>query len=306
MVQQRQLLKGVPTIVGASDLLSLEKRRSSSLRQGKVVRAIHTAFIIMIALQKGGVSKTETVACLSVLFSSMGLKVLVIEMDAQGDCAYSLGVQVEPNDPTTLEVLYHANNGYGFRYAVKPSPYGVSVIPANWRLSEQKNLLVSLPQREMLLARALADDGVDEDYDVVLLDCPPAFDATSWCAAAAAHVAEVPLQLHNRAWRALPFFETSLNQVVTSRVNPSLILGGITLTMRQKTARQSTILETSAREEYGGLIYQNMIPFAAKAAEAPLMGQPIVIYDPTNPAAIAYDELAKEMAARYQLVNPVG
>src|SRR5258708_36532392 len=133
------LLKGVPAIIGASDLLSIEKRRASSIRKLTVIRAIRTAFIIMVALQKGGVSKTETVACLAVLFSSMGLRVLVIEMDAQGDCAYSLGVQVEANDPTTLEVLYHANNGYGFRYAVKQSPYNVSVIPATWRLSEQKN-----------------------------------------------------------------------------------------------------------------------------------------------------------------------
>ena len=302
---QRPLLKGTPSIIGASELLSLEKRRASSIRKRKVVRAAHTAFIIMIALQKGGVSKTETVACIAVLLQSMGLRVLVIEADAQGDCAYSLGVQVEPNDQTILEVLYHANQGYGFRYAVKISPFGgVAVIPANWRLSEQQNLLVSMPQREMLLARALADDDVDADFDVVLIDCPPAFGSTTWCAAAAAHVAEVPLQLHNRAWRALSFFETSLNQVVSSRVNPNLALGGLTLTMRQKVARQSSNLESAAREEYGALVYNSIIPFAAAAAEAPLMGKPVVIYDPQSAVAAAYDELSKEWATRYQLLSP--
>ena len=301
---QRPLLKGTPSIIGASELLSLEKRRTSLIRSRKVIRAPGTAFIIMVALQKGGVSKTETVACLAVLFQSMGLRVLVIEADAQGDCAYSLGVQVEPNDPTILEVLYHANMGYGFRYAMKISPFGgVAVIPANWRLSEQQNLLVSMPQREMLLARALTDDDVDADFDVVLVDCPPAFGATTWCAAAAAHVAEVPLQLHNRAWRALNFFETSLNQVVTSRVNPNLTLGGLMLTMRQKSTRQSGDLEDAAREEYKDLVYQSVIPFAARAAEAPLMGKPVVVYDPRSAVAAAYDKLSQEMAARYQLIT---
>ena len=235
----------------------------------------------------------------------MGLRVLVIETDAQGDTSYSLGVVVEANDPTVLEVLYHAPDGYGFRYAVKQSAFGgVCVIPANWRLSEQQNLLVSRPQRELLLARALADDDVDKDFDVVLIDCPPAFGDTTWCAAAAAHVAEVPLQLHNRAWRALTYFETSLNKVVTSRVNPGLVLGGLTLTMKQKSTRQSAMLEEAAREEYGDLVYKSSIPYAAKAAEAPLMGQPVVIYDPKSAIAIAYDELAKEMIGRYQLLTP--
>jgi chromosome partitioning protein len=261
----------------------------------------------MIALQKGGVGKTEETACLAFLFALAGLRVLVIELDAQGDCAYSLGVNVEANDVTVLEVLYYAPQGFGYRYAVKESPLipGVSVIPANWRLTEQINQFVAFPNREYLLARALVDDGLDEDYDVVLLDCPPAFSQATWWAAAVSHVVEIPLQLHNRAWRSLPFFESGLNQVLSSGVNPNLALGGLTLTMKQAAARQSYQLEQAARDEYGAGVYTSVVPFAAKAAEAPLWGKPVVLYDPHSPVALAYDALAKEMIARYRLLDPV-
>lgn len=261
----------------------------------------------MIALQKGGIGKTETTACLAFLFALAGLRVLVIELDAQGDCAYSLGVNLEVNDVTILEVLYYATQGYGFRYALKQSPYGnINVLPANWRFSEQINQFVAFPNREYLLARALVDDGIDEDFDVILLDCPPAFSQATWWAAAVAHTVEVPLQMHNRAWRSLPFFETGLNQVVNSQVNPNLVLGGITLTMRQAAARQSTELEKAAREEYGDRVYNSIIPFAARAAEAPLLGKPVVLYDPKSAVSVAYDALANEMIERYQLLRPAG
>lgn len=306
MTIARPYLRGIPPIVGASQLMNREQRRLSSIRQNRVVRALNRAFIMMVALQKGGIGKTETTACLAFLFALAGLRVLVIELDAQGDCAYSLGVNLEANDVTILEVLYYAAQGYGFRYALKQSPYGnISVLPANWRFSEQINQFVAFPNREYLLARALVDDGVDEDFDVVLLDCPPAFSQATWWAAAVAHTVEIPLQMHNRAWRSLPFFETGLNQVVNSKVNPNLVLGGVTLTMRQAAARQSTELEKAAREEYGDRVYNSIIPFAARAAEAPLMGKPVVLYDPKSAVSVAYDALANEMLERYQLLHPV-
>lgn len=302
----RPLLKGIPPIVGASQIMNRDQRRASTIRLNRVVRAAGKAFIMMVALQKGGIGKTETTACLAFLFALAGLRVLVVELDSQGDCAYSLGVNLEVNDPTVLEVLYYASQGYGFRHAVKQSPYApnIHVIPANWRFQEQINQFVAFPNREYLLARALVDDLVDQDYDVVLLDCPPAFSQATWWAAAVSHAVEVPLQMHNRAWRSLPFFETGLNQVVSSGVNPHLVLGGVTLTMRQAAARQSGELEKAAREEYGDRVYRSIIPFAAKAAEAPLMGQPVVLYDPKSTVALAYDALANEMIERYQLLNP--
>jgi chromosome partitioning protein len=116
---------------------------------------------------------------------------------------------------------------------------------------------------------------------------------------------EIPLQLHNRAWRSLPFFESGLNQVLSSGVNPNLALGGLTLTMKQAAARQSYQLEQAARDEYGAGVYTSVVPFAAKAAEAPLWGKPVVLYDPHSPVALAYDALAKEMIARYRLLDPV-
>ena len=88
----RPFLKGIPPIVGASQLMNQEQRRQSSIRQNRIVRAKHRAFIMMISLQKGGIGKTETTACLAVLFRAAGLRVLVIEMDSQGDCAYGLSV----------------------------------------------------------------------------------------------------------------------------------------------------------------------------------------------------------------------
>src|SRR5579859_1888286 len=200
-------LRGMPAILGASPVIPIEQRRLSSLRQRRVVRQAGQPFIIMVALQKGGVAKTETVACLAVLFRLKGLRVLVVELDAQGDAAYSLGIEVKLEDPTSLEVLHYANQGYGFRYALKSSPFGVWVVPANFRLSEHANLLTTATSRELLLARALVDDGVEQDFDVVLIDCPPAFGLPTMCAAAVANVAEIPLQLHNRAWRALSYFE---------------------------------------------------------------------------------------------------
>ncbi len=303
----RPFLRGTPPIVGASQIMNREQRRASTIRMNRVVRAAGKAFIMMVALQKGGIGKTETTACLAFLFALAGLRVLVIELDSQGDCAYSLGINLEVNDPTILEVLYYAAQGYGFRYAAKQSPYAanISVVPANWRFQEQINQFVAFPNREYLLARALVDDGVDQDFDVVLLDCPPAFSQATWWAAAVSHSVEVPLQMHNRAWRSLPLFETGLNQVVSSGVNRELVLGGVALTMRQASARQSGELEKAAREEYGERVYQSIIPFAAKAAEAPLMGQPVVLYDPKSAVALAYDALANEMIERYQLLSPI-
>ena len=247
--------------------------------------------IIAIANQKGGVGKTTTAVNLGAALAELGLRVLVVDLDPQGNASTGLGINPRDVNASIYDVLMQDTPALD---AVEPTSLkNLFVIPATLDLAGAEIELVPAFSRELKLKRAL--DAVRSEYDVVLIDCPPSLGLLTVNGLAAADDVIVPIQCEYYALEGLGQLLRNV-ALVRSSLNATLEVRGIVLTMYDARTRLAEQVETEVREHFGSKVYKTVVPRTVRLAEAPSFGQPVIVFDSTSRGATAYRNLAKEVS----------
>jgi chromosome partitioning protein len=247
--------------------------------------------VIAIANQKGGVGKTTTSVNLGASLAELGLRVLVVDLDPQGNASTGLGINPRDVESSIYDVIMNDTPALD---AVEPTSLkNLFVIPATLDLAGAEIELVPAFSRELKLKRAL--DLVRPEYDVVLIDCPPSLGLLTVNGLAAADDVIVPIQCEYYALEGLGQLLRNV-ALVRSSLNPELDVRGIILTMYDSRTRLAEQVEREVREHFGTKVYKTVVPRTVRLAEAPSFGQPIIVFDSTSRGAKAYRKLAKEVS----------
>jgi chromosome partitioning protein len=251
----------------------------------------HPTRVIAIANQKGGVGKTTTAVNLGAALAERSCRVLVIDLDPQGNASTGLGIDPARRSITIYDVLSGAARMEEAVLATETP--GLSVVPGTIDLAGAEIELVGQFSRETRLARAL--DPVGGSFDYVLVDCPPSLGLLTVNGLAAAEELIVPIQCEYYALEGLGQLLKNV-EAVQRGVNPRLRLAGIVLTMFDPRTKLADQVVGEVRGFFGAQVYDTIIPRSIRLAEAPGFGQPITGYDPGSRAAAAYRALAEEVA----------
>ncbi len=252
--------------------------------------------IIAVANQKGGVGKTTTAINLGAALAKSGRRVLLIDLDPQGNASTGLGVDPERRRATTYDLLLgDVTPGE----AVQPTDVpNLSIIPATTDLSSADVELMSNDRRSHLLHKTLRDpELLDLGFHYVLIDCPPALNILTVNAMVAADSIIVPLQSEFFALEGLSQLMLTLREVRQS-ANQDLRIEGIVLTMYDRRNNLSQQVEADARQNLGDLVFRTVIPRNVRLSEAPSYAMPVIDYDPASSGSRAYQELALELTER--------
>jgi chromosome partitioning protein len=258
--------------------------------------APHSAVAIALANQKGGVGKTTTAVNLGVLLARSGLRVLLIDIDPQGNATSSLGIDKSSLSATTYDVLvdrFPAN-----RAAIGTDRPGLSLIPSTPMLAGAEVELVNLPERERRLAHALSP--IVTTFDVILIDCPPSLGLLTVNALTAARYVIVPIQCEFLALEGVGQLVTTID-LVKRQLNPPLDIIGVLMTMYDVRTRLSANVVEEVRRFFPHRIFNTVVPRSIRLAEAPSYGQSIAEYDAQSRGAQAYGEIAHELCMRLRL-----
>ena len=249
--------------------------------------------IIAIANQKGGVGKTTTTINLGAALAKLGVRVLVVDLDPQGNASTGLGIEVDDREYTTYELLL---DDVGLSEVIKPTANeGLFIVPATVDLSSADVELVSNEKRSFLLHDALRQFAMDDlAFDYVLIDCPPSLNLLTVNAMVAAHSILVPLQSEFFALEGLSQLMLTIREV-RQTANEALRIEGVVLTMYDIRNNLSQQVEADARENLGELVFKTVIPRNVRLSEAPSFAKSVLDYDPESKGARAYMDLAKEL-----------
>lgn len=248
--------------------------------------------ILAIANQKGGVGKTTTAVNLGAALAELGFRVLVVDLDPQGNATTGLGINARDLQQSIYDVVM---NDLPVEDCVEPTSLkNLFVAPATIDLAGAEIELVPAFSRELKLRRALEE--VREDYDITLIDCPPSLGLLTVNALAAADGIIVPIQCEYYALEGLGQLLRNV-ALVRSNLNASLAVWGIVLTMYDARTKLADQVEKEVRAHFGSTVYRQTIPRNVRIGEAPSYGQPITVYDPMSRGAIAYRELANEVSS---------
>jgi chromosome partitioning protein len=259
------------------------------------------ARVIAIANQKGGVGKSTTAVSLGAALAELGLKVLVVDLDPQGNASTGLGIRHEARDVTVYDVLAAEAPIDG---AIIPTPVpGLFAIPSTIDLAGAEIELVSQFSRELRLRKAL-EPLKQDSYDFIFLDCPPSLGLLTVNALAAAEELIVPIQCEYYALEGLGQLLRNV-RLVQQNVNTTLHLTGIVMTMYDPRTRLSEQVVAEVRRYFGERVYETVIPRTVRLSEAPGYGQPITVYDPRSRGAECYRALAREVAAKLPGTEPL-
>ena len=255
--------------------------------------------IIAVANQKGGVGKTTTTINLSAALAEAGYRVLVVDLDPQGNASTGLGIEQSDREFTTYELLLE---DIDLKDIIQSSTIeDLAIIPATVDLSSADLELVSNEKRSFLLRDALRQTQIDEfEFDFILIDCPPSLNLLTVNAMIAANTVLVPLQSEFFALEGLSQLMLTIREVRQAG-NRDLRIEGVVLTMYDKRNNLSQQVEQDARDNLGDLIFKTVIPRNVRLSEAPSFAMPVLMYDSTSKGALAYRELAQELIEKNKL-----
>jgi chromosome partitioning protein len=251
------------------------------------------AKIIAVANQKGGVGKTTTTVNLATGLAAIYKKVLVIDLDPQGNASTGLGIPSAKRAKGVYELIFDDLNIN--EVVVKTEVPGLSLVPATMDLSGAEIELVAINEREFKLKSAFKR--AMHDFDYILIDCPPSLGLLTLNALVAADTVLVPLQCEFYALEGLSHLSRTIERVRRA-LNPSLQIEGIVLTMFDKRNSLSSMVSADVRAHFPGQVFDTVIPRNVRVSEAPSHGKPVMIYDYKCPGSTAYIQLAKEFLAR--------
>lgn len=250
--------------------------------------------IIAVANQKGGVGKTTTTVNLAAAFVDMGMRVLVIDLDPQGNASTALGVDRADTSQSSYALM---RGEISAARACRPSSvFGLDVIPSNVDLAGADIELATANRRSFRLRDSL-DGRTKAQYDMVFIDCPPSLNVLVVNALAAATHVLVPLQCEFYALQGVARLLNTL-ELAKSAFNSKLFLAGIVLTMSDNRTKLSEQVERDARENLGNRLMNTVIPRNVRLSEAPSHGLPAIQYDRQCPGSKAYFALARELRER--------
>lgn len=249
--------------------------------------------IISIVNQKGGVGKTTTTINLGAALAEIGQRVLIVDLDPQGNASTGLGIGTDQRDVTTYDlILGDTVPGEAIVETEFPHLY---VVPATTDLSSADIQLISNEKRSYLLRDALRQlDMSAFDFDYILIDCPPSLNILTVNALVASDAVLVPLQSEFFALEGLSQLMLTIREV-RQVANPALRIAGVVLTMYDKRNNLSQQVEMDARENLGDLVFDTLIPRNVRLSEAPSFAMPVLAYDPASAGSKAYRDLGAEL-----------
>lgn len=249
--------------------------------------------VIAVVNQKGGVGKTTTAINLAAYLARSGKKILLVDLDPQGNATSGFGVDKYENEKSMYDVLVDGATIDNVRH--NTSEQKVDIIPSNHNLSGAEVELVSLPKREYILSEALKQ--IADEYDITIIDCPPSLGLLSINGLVAADYVLVPVQTEYYAMEGMGQLVQTIQRIQQS-LNPTLSILGVVLTMYDSRTSLSEQVRTEVERVFGDLVFKTVIPRNVRLAEAPSHGEPIVSYDKWSKGARSYKALAKEVIHR--------
>ena len=254
-----------------------------------------SARVLTVANQKGGVGKTTTAVSLAAALAGVGSRVLLVDLDPQGNATSGVGLRVQQGQATIYDVLV---GDLDLVDAIEPtSVRNLFVVPATIDLAGAEIELVSAFSREQKLRRAL--ESARGDFDVVLIDCPPSLGLLTVNALSAADGVIVPIQCEYYALEGLGALQRNAD-LIKANLNPALEVTGFVMTMMDGRTRLSQQVVDEVVKHFGDRVFATRIPRSVRLAEAPSFGQPITVFDPSSKGAKAYRALALEVLQRLQ------
>ncbi len=257
------------------------------------------AHVISIANQKGGVGKTTTAINLAAAFAASEFSVLLIDSDPQGNSTTGLGVAKADDQKTLYDALLHS---VPVTEAIVQTESGVDLVPADQNLVATNLDLVDQTNRERRLRNAL--EAVQDKYQYIVIDCPPALDLLTLNALVASKSVLVPIQCEFFALEGISQLMDTIDRIKES-FNPDLKIEGVLLTMYDDRTNLTRQVETDLREFFAEEVFKTVIPRSIRLAEAPSFGKSILSYDPRSRGAEAYIQLAKEIIANEQRARTI-
>lgn len=260
--------------------------------------------IMVVANQKGGVGKTTSTVNLAAALSQLGQRVLVIDLDPQGNASTALNVDHHRGTPSTYDLLV---DGAALAEVITECPElpNLKVVPATIDLAGAEIELVSVVARESRLQKAIeahplvgtAEEVGDERFDFVFVDCPPSLGLLTLNALVAGEEMVIPIQAEYYALEGLgQLLETV--EMVRSHLNQRLTVSTILMTMYDARTRLAANVASEVREHFGDTVLKTMVPRSVRVSEAPSYSQTVMTYDPASPGALSYLEAAREIAVK--------
>lgn len=255
--------------------------------------------IIAVAMQKGGVGKTTTTINLAAGLAALGYRVLAIDLDPQGNLTQHAGFDPEQISPTIYDVLKAELDGHSgqVQEAIHRSAEGFFLLPSQPELSLIELSLMNTLSRERVLATTL--EAVVDEFDFILIDCSPSLNLLVINALTAATSVIIPIQTEYLAARGALMVLSTIETIRQKKLNPTLEVEGILLTMADTRTLLTKDVLAAVEDQYGAgqHIFEPVIRRSVRFAESAVAGQSILAYDPKNPGAAAYQEVAREIAA---------
>jgi chromosome partitioning protein len=250
------------------------------------------ARVIAVCNQKGGVGKTTTAVNLGAYLAARGKYVLLTDLDSQANATVGLGVQISDDHPTIYHALVNDQNPHAVLH--RTGMFGFDILPAAQVLAGATVELVGMHEREYRLRKVLAH--LRNNYDYVLIDCPPSLGLLTVNALAAADRVIIPVQCEYFALEGLGQLMRTI-EMVRGSVNPDLQMLGVLLTMYDKRNQLARQVLNEVTKNFPGRVFEAVVPRTVSLAEAPSFGKTIMQFDPGSKAAKAYRELADEIIA---------
>jgi chromosome partitioning protein len=260
--------------------------------------------VMVVANQKGGVGKTTSTVNLAAALAQLGQRVLVIDLDPQGNASTALNIEHRRGVPSTYDLLVNEDK---LSDVMQPCPdqAGLWVVPATIDLAGAEIELVSIVDRESRLQKAItahewvgsADEAGEERFDYVLVDCPPSLGLLTLNALVAGEEMVIPIQAEYYALEGLGMLLETV-EMVKKHLNQRLEVSTILLTMYDARTRLASNVAEEVREHFGETVLKTYIPRSVRVSEAPSYSQTVMTYDPGSPGALSYLEAAREMAKK--------